>query len=709
MFQDLLEKNIGIRFKTHNQYFAIIDYMNNTVDFLFYITIFFLIYTITLFILCKFYFTKARKEKYSRKKRKLLNIVDKSKYVTIVFIVGFIVYIFILPPKVDSISLKDGETWLDYNKPIEITFNRPINQSDLNNSFSTQFNTTHEFAKINKWHIFKRKLIIQPKETLFPNEEVEMNLNYKNLLQIGSTNYKTNFISGTSTPEVKVSKNINNRQNVNPLEHIRYKISRADSNSYLIEYESQPKIQFRTFVLEDQSKMLIPKTPYKNGEQYEVTLYSTPIAYDIDTQEETKRGERNELAKIGFKIAPSPKIEEVLPNTENTLASESIKITFNTKMNKESVEKGITISPEIETEPVWDETQKIITLKPKSPLQKETTYSISISPDIESDFGAKMMQKEYIKEAKSSDHQFTTTGSVGVLSTTPGAGAYDVSVNSDIRVTFTQEVNKQSAQSKFSITPQLEGGISWDGNTMIFRPSSKLSHAQVYTANVQAVVESIDGLALKAPYSFNFTVEPKVVILDVPVIGQTHQYSCNVTAAAIALQYKGVSVSPDQVLASIPKQNVPKKDGKWGNPNLGFVGNVDGPTGEGYGVHWGPIANYISQHRPTETKFGWNTTDLLREIDNGNVSILWWQNGHANPAPLSWKTKDGNGNEITINTVNGMHSEVVVGYVGSPENPSQIIISDPWASRWGNQYRYIDINSFRGLWSYFGNTAILVR
>lgn len=116
------------------------------------------------------------------------------------------------------------------------------------------------------------------------------------------------------------------------------------------------------------------------------------------------------------------------------------------------------------------------------------------------------------------------------------------------------------------------------------------------------------------------------VVLKVPIIEQPEQYACNVTAAAIVLQYRGISVSPWDVYEGLPKQTIAQADGFWGNPQLGYVGNIYGEYGgdftEGYGVHWEPLYHYIKQFREAEIKLDWNIRDLLSEVGTGSKFTL---------------------------------------------------------------------------------------
>jgi uncharacterized protein YvpB len=209
--------------------------------------------------------------------------------------------------------------------------------------------------------------------------------------------------------------------------------------------------------------------------------------------------------------------------------------------------------------------------------------------------------------------------------------------------------------------------------------------------------------------------KPKEFVLsDVPIMNQSEEFNCNVTAAAIALKYRGVDVDPmKDIYESLPKETTKKENGYWGNPHIGFVGNVygqwGGDKGEGYGVYWEPISEYISKYRENEIKREWNLTDLLNEVENGNPSIIWWQNNAIKADEMKWKSYDKDGKEIEIEGVKGMHSEVVIGYVGTAENPKEIILSDPWASRWDMNYHRIKPDKFKELWAYFDNTAVLVK
>src|SRR4051794_5811406 len=92
------------------------------------------------------------------------------------------------------------------------------------------------------------------------------------------------------------------------------------------------------------------------------------------------------------------------------------------------------------------------------------------------------------------------------------------------------------------------------------------------------------------------TPHAKVVLaeeiqLDVPLLNQMDAprlfNGCEVTSLAMLLQYWGIHVTKNELAAQIPRVPLQYSNGKSGNPNMGFVGNME--DGPGLGVYHGPI------------------------------------------------------------------------------------------------------------------------
>ena len=83
----------------------------------------------------------------------------------------------------------------------------------------------------------------------------------------------------------------------------------------------------------------------------------------------------------------------------------------------------------------------------------------------------------------------------------------DVGIDTDISVTFSEAMNKTSAEDAFSISPPVVGSFNWDGNKMIFAPDSELDHLTTYIVSIGTTVEDLAGNNLASLYSWQFTTK----------------------------------------------------------------------------------------------------------------------------------------------------------------------------------------------------------
>jgi len=162
--------------------------------------------------------------------------------------------------------------------------------------------------------------------------------------------------------------------------------------------------------------------------------------------------------------------------------------------------------------------------------------------------------------------------------------------------------------------------------------------------------------------------------LAVPYHHQEHNLSCEVASLLMALNYKGANLTENQLIGQLPVSDPgPRsKDNIWGDPNLGFVGNIDGSMpNTGYGVYEQPIYDLAVKYRTAKIITGATVNDLITELSNHNPVVVWGVVGKGKD--ISWKTASGQ----VIDAKLDEHARTLIGFTGQSDNPQLMIILDP--------------------------------
>jgi subtilisin family serine protease len=108
----------------------------------------------------------------------------------------------------------------------------------------------------------------------------------------------------------------------------------------------------------------------------------------------------------------------------------------------------------------------------------------------------------------------TTPPSAG--STSPADAATAVATSTAVSVTFSEAMDKESAEAAFSLAPSanpaatVNGSFSWSGNVMTFRPSAALNQATGYTARVSAGATDLAQNQLAEEKTWSFTTRTEL-------------------------------------------------------------------------------------------------------------------------------------------------------------------------------------------------------
>lgn len=188
--------------------------------------------------------------------------------------------------------------------------------------------------------------------------------------------------------------------------------------------------------------------------------------------------------------------------------------------------------------------------------------------------------------------------------------------------------------------------------------------------------------------------------LGVPFHRQERALSCEIATLKMVLNYYGISVTEDELLASLPFDDKNPRDGNniWGDPEVGFVGDINGKMPNvGYGVYESPIARIALRYKNARPMINAGLADILGAVANKKPVIVW---GHvSNGKDISWKTEDGK----EIKAVFGEHTRVIIGFSGTVSDPKDILLLDPVYGR-----LRLSKENFLENWASLDNRAVLV-
>lgn len=208
--------------------------------------------------------------------------------------------------------------------------------------------------------------------------------------------------------------------------------------------------------------------------------------------------------------------------------------------------------------------------------------------------------------------------------------------------------------------------------------------------------------AVKKIYYKITTILPvnPAVNLKVPYHRQEHALSCEVAALLMALNYKGAKVTENELIKQMPVSDPgPRQPGNiWGDPNLGFVGNINGTMpNTGYGVYEKPIYDLATKYRAAKIINNGTINDLLIELSDNNPIVVWGVIGHGKD--ISWQTPEGK----IISAKLDEHARTLIGFTGQSDNPKLMILLDPIFGR-----IRMTISDFQTNWDKLDNKAVVI-
>jgi hypothetical protein len=612
----------------------------------------------------------------------IFNIVKKKKVIKILNIFAislFSVLIFLLltvslftVPHISTNSGLDSRR-LDSSEEIELSFSSPLKKSDLiiNISPDTDFELVYDyFLGIDS---LVESVKIVPLESFLPDQKVVIyTTGIQRIFPFGKRHENSQEFFTPKAPEIEEVVLGSDIENVNISDPITLDLDSKDQQFVQWDVVFTPDATYHIERDSTDNVRIYPEK-LKQGTAYTLQVYMSVIKYNPLTFQKISTQSQSLVKELTFKTAPAPGVKQYNRSSGFLPNSDPLLIEFDTPIKEESLNGKFSIKPEIEGSISLLEEGKTLQFKPTETFEKNTKYEVVLSAGIENIHDGYIEQDIVLP--------FETPGYVTLLYANPRNYSTNISITTkSISLTFNQPVNKESVQSKFSISPSVTGSFSWNGNTIYYTFSKNLSYGTKYTVTLKSGIESLYGLTSAKDIYTSFTTKYQSVILNVPQYFQGESFTCNLAATRMVLGYKGISSSEESMRNAI---------GIGQDPNSDWV--------DKYGVHWGPISSYISSRGVSNSvQSGMSLTTALEHVKSGRPILLYVYNGYTQPKGAF--TLEGG-----YTGYKGMHSEVLVGYVGTPQNPQTIITLDPWRGK-----RYYYPSTFKGLWSYLGYVGIVI-
>lgn len=261
---------------------------------------------------------------------------------------------------------------------------------------------------------------------------------------------------------------------------------------------------------------------FENDSWAEVTPSPSPpwsqepgLAYDLQSDRVIEfggagSGFHNQTWAFDDPYEGPPQVVTTTPadGAKGVPVSSLIGVTFSTGMATASVESAISSNPTAPGKFAWVTGDVSVTLDPAADLQFSTKFTFTIATGARSK-GGTAIASAYLFSFTTEDRPPPVPR---IIATAPTDGSVGVAAGSTISVTFDQEMDAAATEAAISITPTVNGAVTWDASAEILTlaPSSPLADATTYSVTVGTAARSKAGVALPTAHVFGFnTASPK--------------------------------------------------------------------------------------------------------------------------------------------------------------------------------------------------------
>jgi hypothetical protein len=195
-----------------------------------------------------------------------------------------------------------------------------------------------------------------------------------------------------------------------------------------------------------------------------------------------------------------PYVVEHFPSSQ-TLIPVDLKqliITFNESVNITSVEERFKISPPVMGSFVWRNNNKTLQYQLLTSLLYSTNYSVKLLPGYMDRVGNQNLEQF--------EFWFKTIQGISpfeIIDFSPKGN--NNTIDSEIMITFNKKPDYDAIVKAFRFKPSINGTMSLEDTTFVFRPDYNLSYNTTYFVTIGKYAKDINGVRLNSTFTWNFT------------------------------------------------------------------------------------------------------------------------------------------------------------------------------------------------------------
>lgn len=421
-------------------------------------------------------------------------------------------------PEVNETVPIDNAENVFVNTTISATFSHEMNPSSINDTTFMVFRDTVPIPGTISYN--------DSTATFIPENNLNDNSIITARITEGVTNLEGNSMDGDYEWEFTTGETVDNSPKITETNPGRNE-NDVPVNTVVVATFNKPMdvstIDAETFMLESESgniagevnysetsAVFTPSDNLETGKTYTAIVKSTVRDVDGNAMNEDYVWNFSTVENDNSDITP-PEVRSTNPadNASGVAINSRIMATFTEEINATTItESTFRLSEEDRTiDGTVTYSDNTATFNPDSDLLYNTTYSATITTDVEDPAGNRL----------ENDYRWTFTTEEDripprVIETIPLKNEEGVSRNIEITATFSEAMDPSTISEEtfflrrrlYSFLISVSGSVSYDGRTATFTPESELRENSQYTAFVIDEVTDEAGNSLNNDYDWNF-------------------------------------------------------------------------------------------------------------------------------------------------------------------------------------------------------------